>query len=37
MASLSAATLFANLGIEAVPGVTDGGRNKAGSNGNPAQ
>ncbi len=27
----------ADLGIEAVPGVTDGGGNKASGNGNPAQ
>jgi predicted transcriptional regulator len=26
-----------DLGIEAVPGVTDGGGNKANANGNPAQ
>ena len=26
-----------DLGIEAVPGVTDGGGNKASANGNPAQ
>lgn len=43
--TLNAATTFvgniannnADLGIEAVPGVTDGGGNKASGNGNPAQ
>ena len=31
------ANINADLGIEAVPGVIDGGGNKAHGNGNPAQ